>query len=425
MNNFDTIKFQDGDFEMDVNVSLEDNNIWLTIDEMANIFSKGRSAITKQINSLFRKDELEKGGMCAKMEHMVPSLNRTYTKTYYNLDVINSISIKLKSNRGKLLQECLNNYLNSNLEFDNSNQIIIYNNGSLSLPVTISPKEDTVYLNQNQIAELFDTTQPNIAMHIKNIVEEGELTLEATHKYFLLVQNEGGRSIRRSVDYYNLDMILSIGYRVKSKNAIMFRRWVTNILKQYLLKGYVLNNDRISISVDNFVKLENNIKDLESRMTNIEENMFVKPVKEKVFFNGQYFDSYLFINSIFELARDSVVLIDSYFDLSGLDFFRKVKMNVKKTVVLSKKAKLTNRDVDEFKKEYGSIDIVESNVFHDRYIFIDESICYWLGPSLNRLDKVFSIVRFEDKNIIDLLYNFVKALFDAQNKMPEDGILLS
>ena len=410
---------------MDVNVSLEDNNIWLTIDEMANIFSKGRSAITKQINSLFRKDELEKGGMCAKMEHMVPSLNRTYTKTYYNLDVINSISIKLKSNRGKLLQECLNNYLNSNLEFDNSNQIIIYNNGSLSLPVTISPKEDTVYLNQNQIAELFDTTQPNIAMHIKNIVEEGELTLEATHKYFLYVQPEGGRQIKRNIEHFNLDMILSIGYRVKSKNAIMFRRWVTNILKQYLLKGYVLNNDRISISVDNFVKLENNIKDLESRMTNIEENMFVKPVKEKVFFNGQYFDSYLFINSIFELARDSVVLIDSYFDLSGLDFFRKVKMNVKKTVVLSKKAKLTNRDVDEFKKEYGSIDIVESNVFHDRYIFIDESICYWLGPSLNRLDKVFSIVRFEDKNIIDLLYNFVKALFDAQNKMPEDGILLS
>ena len=110
--------------------------------------------------------------------------------------------------------------------------------------------------------------------------------------------------------------------------------------------------------------------------------------------------------------------MDSYFDLSGLDFFRKVKTDVKKTVVLSKKAKLTNRDVDEFKKEYGSIDIVESNVFHDRYIFIDQSICYWLGPSLNRLDKVFSIVRFEDKNIIDLLYNFVKALCDAQNKMP-------
>ena len=413
---------------MDVNVSLEDNDIWLTSSQLCTLFGKTKSTISKHIKNILESDNpiCEKARpTVAKKETVQIEGGKTVTRNidYYNLNLIIAIGHKVNSIRGEKLKKLLEQYLNEKYQ-DNSN-IIIYNNGSLSLPVTISPKEDTVYLNQNQIAELFDTTQPNIAMHIKNIVEEGELTLEATHKYFLYVQPEGGRQIKRNIEHFNLDMILSIGYRVKSKNAIMFRRWVTNILKQYLLKGYVLNNDRISISVDNFVKLENNIKDLESRMTNIEENMFVKPVKEKVFFNGQYFDSYLFINSIFELARDSVVLIDSYFDLSGLDFFRKVKMNVKKTVVLSKKAKLTNRDVDEFKKEYGSIDIVESNVFHDRYIFIDESICYWLGPSLNRLDKVFSIVRFEDKNIIDLLYNFVKALFDAQNKMPEDGILLS
>ena len=187
---------------------------------------------------------------------MVPSLNRTYTKTYYNLDVINSISIKLKSNRGKLLQECLNSYLKSNLKFDNSNQIIIYNNGSLSLPVTISPEEDTAYLNLGQIAELFDTTQPNIAMHIKNIVEEGELTLEATHKYFLYVQPEGGRQIKRKIEHFNLDMILSIGYRVKSKNAIGFRRWTANILKGCMLKKYCLDANRLIVVLEhNFNKI--------------------------------------------------------------------------------------------------------------------------------------------------------------------------
>ena len=247
---------------MDVNVSLEDNDIWLTSSQLCTLFGKTKSTISKHIKNILESDNpiCEKARpTVAKKETVQIEGGKTVTRNidYYNLNLIIAIGHKVNSIRGEKLKKLLEQYLNEKYQ-DNSN-IIIYNNGSLSLPVTISPEEDTVYLNQNQIAELFDTTQPNIAMHIKNIVEEGELTLEATHKYFLLVQNEGGRSIRRSVDYYNLDMILSIGYRVRSKTAIGFRRWTANILKGYMLKKYCLDANRLIVVLENNFNKNTNI----------------------------------------------------------------------------------------------------------------------------------------------------------------------
>lgn len=131
------------------------------------------------------------------------------------------------------------------------------------MDVRIAPEEDTVYLSQTQIACLFDTTRQNVSLHIRNILEEGELTLSATHKEFLLVQMEGQREVSRKVDHYNLDMILSIGYRVKSKAAISFRRWTSSVLKECLLKGYAIDERRAVITPDNFVRLINRIDSID------------------------------------------------------------------------------------------------------------------------------------------------------------------
>ena len=421
MNNFDTIKFQDGDFEMDVNVSLEDNNIWLTIDEMANIFSKGRSAITKQINSLFRKDELEKGGMCAKMEHMVPSLNRTYTKTYYNLDVVNSISIKLKSNRGKLLQECLNNYLNSNLEFDNSNQIIIYNNGSLSLPVTISPEEETVWLAVKDIAKLFDTTTNNIYMHVKNIIEEGEISLDSVCKDSLLTQRTlkqidsvGADGKTYLIVHYNLDMILAIGYRVKSKTAIEFRKWVTSVLKSYMLKGYSIDTNRLIAALENDFHFKEELKKVIERIDKLEKSVFPKPIKDKTFVDALPFDVHVVLADLFSTAKKSVIIIDPFCDITPLKYLKNLPKQIEKTIIQSRKGYLTEEDINSFKLSYGELSIFRSNDFHNRYLIIDNNQFYDLGASFNRMDKIFSITKLENEEDIQKLKSQIEEIINHE-----------
>ncbi len=126
-------------------------------------------------------------------------------------------------------------------------EIIIYEDKSGKLSLDVRLDNDTVWLTQLQMAELFDTTQQNIALHLKNVFSEGELDQKATYKDFLLVRNEGGRAVNRNVAHYNLDGIISVGYRVNSKKAVMFRQWATSVLKEYLVKGFTLNPDRLAI----------------------------------------------------------------------------------------------------------------------------------------------------------------------------------
>ena len=368
MNNFDTIKFIDGDFEMVVNVSLEDSNIWLTVNQICSLFGRNKSTISRHIKNILENNNLV-------VEEIATKVIKNATKheqishrpsTLYNLETILRIGEKIKSDRGLKLKELLEQYLKE--KFGENNEVIIYNNGSLNIDVKISPKEDTVYLNQNQIAELFDTTQQNVSFHIKNIVEEGELSIEATHKYFLLVQHEGDRLTKRNIEHFNLDMILSIGYRVKSKNAINFRKWVSTTMKQYMLKGYVLNNDRISISVDNFIQLENDISHIKDEIKEIKQEVFIEPLKDRIIDQGQVYDAHEYLTRLFDKAKKSIVIIDPYFDITGLNYLRLLDKNIVKTVILSNKSTLNEVDISLFKEQYGQLNIVKTNNFHDRYL---------------------------------------------------------
>ena len=180
----------------------------------------------------------------------------------------------------------------------NKGEIILYQpNGTVSVEVRL--KEETVWLTQAQIAELFDTARTNIVEHIKHIYEENELDVEATCRDFRQVRMEGERQVNRTIPHYDLDMIISIGYRVNSKRATQFRRWATKVLKDYVLKGYTVHHEIDAAKL--YVNHENRITELEKNV-----DFFVKtslPPKEGVFFNGQIFDAYVFAIDLIKSAK--------------------------------------------------------------------------------------------------------------------------
>ena len=186
-------------------------------------------------------------------------------------------------------------------------ELIRFKDNGFELDVEVSPDEDTVWLSKEQMALLFDRDRSVISKHIKKIFQESELD-EKSNVHFLHIANSD-----KPVPFYSLDVIISVGYRVKSKRGVLFRKWANSVLKQYLLKGYVLENNRIIVSKDNYLNLENDIKELKSEVGEIKEKMFLEPVKERLFFEGQFYDAYEFISSLIGGAKKSIVIIDPYF----------------------------------------------------------------------------------------------------------------
>ncbi len=168
----------------------------------------------------------------------------------------------------------------------NNNEIIIYKSDELTSSIEVKLEDETVWLSQAQMVELFEATKQNISLHINNIFREGELDKSSTVKDYLTVQKEGNRRVKRKVAFYNLDVIISVGYRVKSKLGTQFRIWATQIIKDYLLKGYAINN-RVN-------RLEEKLIDHDKKFelllnTNLPQN-------EGIYYDGQIFDAYAFGN---------------------------------------------------------------------------------------------------------------------------------
>jgi len=421
---------------IEIGIKELDKSVWFTINDLAKIFSKDRSTIAKQIKRSTCEYSL---ATCEKIAQVHLENGREVKRyvAYYGLDLANVLDKKYNSKTFKEITNFLKEHFQTNeaKSADDSNDTIIYNNGSISLAVKVSPEEDTVLLTQNQIAALYETTKPNISMHIKNILNEGELSTDknfltvreknshtetvvkdylATHKDYLYVDNfirkiptltENNKTY--DMTYYNLDMILAIGYRVKSKRAMEFRRWVSKVLKQYLIKGYVIDANRVTISKDIFIQMENDVKSLQKRVTNIEEKMFIEPIKERLFFNGRYFDAYEFLVSLIVEAKQSITIIDPYFDIRGLKLLSHASRDVRKIVCYSSSSKLKDEDVKTFEKQYGALEVIQKDIFHDRFIILDNEKGYQIGTSINNAGgKIFSAFRI-DSNL------FVKHILEA------------
>ncbi len=275
-------------------------------------------------------------------------------------------------------------------------EIIVYQSDDKSVKFDVRIENETVWLTQAQMVELFNSSKQNISLHINNIYKEGELLSDSTVKEFLTVQMEGKRQIKRKVAFYSLDVIISVGYRVKSQRGTQFRIWANKVLKKYLLKGYIINQ-----RIDNVEKklFEHDQKfDLLIR-TNL-------PPNEGIFYDGQIFDAHHFVSGLIKSADKSIMLIDNYIDESVLIIFSKRKPNVKATIYTSGISTQLALDVKRFNDQYPKIELRRFNKSHDRFLIIDHQAVYHIGASLKDLGKkwfAFSRIEFDVKEIIGRL----------------------
>lgn len=274
----------------------------------------------------------------------------------------------------------------------NENEIILYQPDS-TVSIEVKVENETVWLTQAQMTELFQSTKQNISLHINNVFKEGELDKESTVKEYLTVQAEGLRKVHRKIAYYNLDVIISVGYRVKSKRGTDFRIWATRILKEYLINGYALNK---------------RIERLEYRITKSEETIgFLVskaiPPKEGIFLDGQIFDAYVLMNDLIRSAQKRIVLIDNYVDDTILPQLNKRKENVEVTIITTKKNKGIAQDIKKYNAQYPPIYLRQFERAHDRFLIIDDTV-YHIGASLKDLGKkLFAFSKMEETNAEKLL----------------------
>ncbi|MEN5386572.1 RhuM family protein [Aliarcobacter skirrowii] len=273
------------------------------------------------------------------------------------------------------------------------NDLIKYNDGEIELAISI--ENETVWLTQKQIAELFDKDVRTINDHIKAIYKEEELLENSTIRNFRIVQKEGNREVTRDVLHYNLDVVISIGYRANSKKATKFRQWATKVLKEYIFNGYAINSHKIT--EQRLLNLENDMQVVKSKFKDFE------PQKQHIFYDGQIFDAYLFVSDIIKSAKSSIKLIDNYIDESTLVLFTKrdAKVDMKiYTKTISKELKL---DLEKHNAQYPKIEIEIFDLSHDRFLIIDEKEIYHFGASLKDLGKKWFAVSKMDINSFEIL----------------------
>jgi len=275
-------------------------------------------------------------------------------------------------------------------------EIILYQTEDNLTQLEVRIDDETVWLTQSQMVNLFSSTKQNISLHINNIFKEGELVRSSTVKDYLTVQMEGGRRVQRKVSIYNLDVIISVGYRVKSNRGTQFRIWANGVLKNYLLKGYVLNH-RVDI-------IEKKLLEHDQKF-----DLLIKTNRlpsEGIFYDGQIFDAYQFASEIIRSATKSIVLIDNYVDESVLTLLSKRNNKVAASIYTSSVSKQLKLDLKRFNDQYPEIEVKIFIKSHDRFLIIDNETVYHIGASLKDLGKkwfAFSKIKIDAKEIINKL----------------------
>lgn len=274
-------------------------------------------------------------------------------------------------------------------------EIILYQPDE-TVKLEVRMEDETVWLTQAQIVELFQSSKANISEHIKNIYEQEELEESSTVRDFRTVRQEGKRHVVRNLTYYNLDAIISIGFRVNSKRGIQFRQWANKVLKEYLLKGYSINR-RLS-------ELEKTVA-LHSEKIDFFVRTSLPPV-EGIFYDGQIFDAYKFATDLIKSAKTSLVLIDNYVDESVLLMLSKRNPGVSATVYTQRIIPQLQLDLNKHNDQYPPINMRTYRNGHDRFLIIDDREVYHIGASLKDLGKkmfAFSRLSIPAKMILDIL----------------------
>jgi prophage antirepressor-like protein len=272
----------------------------------------------------------------------------------------------------------------------NKSNLVIYSDGELELKISVT--DETIWLTQAQLSDIFEKDQSVISRHINNIFKDNEVDEKSNMQKMHIANSD------KPVSFYSLDIVLAVGYRTNSSKAIKFRQWATSVLKNYIQNGYVINSDKITN--DRFVSLENELILLKSKVENISnslENKTLKP-KQGIFYDGQIFDAYVFINDLFKIAVDEIILIDNYIDETVFTLFSKypnIKIKIY-TKIISKQLKL---DLQKYKTQYQNIELLEFKNSHDRFLILDKKEIYHIGASLKDLGKKwFAFSKFDIEN---------------------------
>lgn len=273
-----------------------------------------------------------------------------------------------------------------NTALPTDNEIIIYQpDDELKLDVRV--EEETVWLSQQQMVELFQVTKQNVSLHISNIYKEGELEKSSTVKEYLTVQIEGNRTIKRKVAFYNLDVIISVGYRVKSLRGTQFRQWASRIIKEHLLRGYSVNQ-RLLLLED---KIDRRLSEHDRQLLDLHQKVdfvvksSIQP-KEGIFFKGQIFDAYVFVADLIRKAQNRIVIIDNYIDDTVLVQLAKRKAGVSVDIYDGQISRQLRQDVAAHNAQYPGVTLHHYQKAHDRFMIIDENV-YHIGASLKDLGK--------------------------------------
>jgi hypothetical protein len=272
----------------------------------------------------------------------------------------------------------------------NKGEIILYKTKESEITIDVLVENETVWLTQSQMGILFNRNRTVINRHIHNIFEEGELDERVSCANFAHITQHGaieGKTKEVVSNLYNLDVIISVGYRVKSKQGTQFRQWANSVLKDYLLKGYAVNQ---------------RIERLEHKMLEHDQkfDLLIKtslPPKEGIFYDGQIFDAYVFVSDLIKSAKKSIVLIDNYIDENSLLLLSKRLSKISAKIYTKQITPQLQLDLTKHNAQYEQIIICESDSFHDRFLLIDDTV-YHIGASLKDLGKkLFAFSKMEIK----------------------------
>ncbi len=292
----------------------------------------------------------------------------------------------------------------------NENQIVVYQpNETVRLDVRL--ENETVWLTQARLGVLFGVDRTVVNRHIHNIYKTGELEEAATCAKIAQVQNEGGRSITRTVPFYNLDMIIAVGYRVNSLQATRFRQWAIRVLKEYLLQGYSVNArmSQLEDKVDRrLAKHESDIIELKNKV-----DFFVQtkePPLQSVFYQGKFWDAKSLLIKFIRRAKKELIVVDAYPGVATLDMLAKRGRGVSVELVTHSNGELAESDYEAFAAQCGKFTKTICGICHDRFIIVDQKEIYLIGASLKDAGRLtFAVAKMGGEVIPGLIESIRKA----------------
>ena len=297
----------------------------------------------------------------------------------------------------------------------NENQIVVYQpNETVRLDVRL--ENETVWLTQLKIAELFGVQKAAISKHVKNIFASGELVRDATVSKLETVQTEGGRTVVRTQEFFNLDVIIAVGYRVNSRRATQFRIWATKVLKEYLLRGYSVNarlNQLEDAMHRNLAKHDDRIATLEQKV-----DFFVQtkePPLQSIFYQNKFWDAKSLLIKFIRRAKKELIVIDAYPGVATLDMLAKRGRGVKIELVTHSNGELEESDFEAFGAQCGKFTKTICGICHDRFIIVDQKEIFWTGASLKDAGRLtFAAAKMGAEIIPGLLESIRKATLDCK-----------